>query len=82
MWRDIENRMVVEGARYQRELYARRDDADDHIIFVRPDGDPVYEEFYGPDDRGEVVYLCDIYQCSECPRYGDDCDGEEMDDDI
>lgn len=24
----------------------------------------------------EVVTLCDIYDCKDCPRYGDDCDGE------
>nr|MBQ4455280.1 hypothetical protein [Clostridia bacterium] len=31
----------------------------------------------------ETVTYCDIYKCSECPRYGDDCDGkcEEEDDD-
>lgn len=31
----------------------------------------------------EYVSYCDIYSCSECPRYGDDCDGngEEEDED-
>lgn len=31
----------------------------------------------------DVPTYCDIYECSECPRYGDDCDGkcEEEDDD-
>lgn len=24
----------------------------------------------------EVVKYCDIYDCKDCPRYGDDCDGE------
>lgn len=24
------------------------------------------------DDR---VRFCDIYKCEDCPRYGDDCDG-------
>lgn len=29
----------------------------------------------------DVPTYCDIYECSECPRYGDDCDGEWEDDD-
>lgn len=28
----------------------------------------------------EIVTYCDIFKCSECPRYGDDCDGREDDD--
>lgn len=31
----------------------------------------------------EALTYCDIYECSECPRYGDNCDGngeEEGDD--
>ena len=28
-WQGIENRMVVEGARYQRELYLRRDEPEE-----------------------------------------------------
>ena len=24
----------------------------------------------------DAVRLCDIYECTDCPRYGDDCDGE------
>ena len=24
----------------------------------------------------DIVTYCDIYDCKECPRYGDDCDGE------
>lgn len=33
--------------------------------------------------KDDSVTYCDIYECSECPRYGDDCDGErdEEDDD-
>ena len=27
-------------------------------------------------DYDRVTY-CDINACSECPRYGDDCDGKE-----
>jgi hypothetical protein len=29
----------------------------------------------------EIVTLCDINECSDCPRYGDNCDGREEDDD-
>ena len=25
--------------------------------------------------KNEIVTYCDIYKCSDCPRYGDDCDG-------
>ena len=24
----------------------------------------------------DIVTYCDIYDCKDCPRYGDDCDGE------
>ena len=27
----------------------------------------------------DIVNYCDIYDCKDCPRYGDDCDGEEDD---
>lgn len=27
-------------------------------------------------DEYDIVTLCDICKCEECPRYGDDCDGE------
>lgn len=30
--------------------------------------------------KDDSVTYCDIYECSECPRYGDDCDGEEDND--
>ena len=33
--------------------------------------------------RDDLVTYCDIYECSDCPRYGDNCDGngeEEGDD--
>ena len=73
MAQDIENRMAVEGQRYQEELYSRDEDGDDHIIFVKPDGTPVYDE---------RVRYCDIYDCEECPRYGECCDGEEDDDEL
>ena len=28
----------------------------------------------------DIVTYCDIYDCKDCPRYGDDCDGEFEDD--
>ena len=37
------------------------------------------------DDYDDVVTYCDIYSCKECPRCGDDCDGErdeEEDDEL
>lgn len=33
----------------------------------------------------DYVSLCDVNDCEDCPRYGDDCDGkgeDEMDDKI
>lgn len=27
-------------------------------------------------DKEKVTY-CMIYECEECPKYGDDCDGRE-----
>ena len=47
------------------------------IFAVDFDGTVVYEDGYGLDDDGEVVYFCDIYECEDCPRFGDDCDGKE-----
>ena len=29
---------------------------------------PIFDE--------DCTTFCEIYGCSECPRYGDDCDGE------
>lgn len=79
-WWNIENRMAVEGQREQEDRYTRPEFAD-HIAYVEFDGTPVYEEGYGLNDDGEVVYLCDIYDCEYCPRYGDDCDGKGEEDD-
>lgn len=31
-------------------------------------------------DEYDIVTYCDINECSDCPRYGDDCDGKEEDD--
>ncbi len=58
MYEVFENRMAVEGQRYQEELYSLPD-----------------EEFFA-DEEDDVVRFCDIYECSDCPRMGDDCDGE------
>lgn len=43
-----------------------------------------YDERYGLDeydayDPFDGATLCDINECSDCPRYGDDCDGKEED---
>ena len=75
-WYD-ENRMAVEGQRYQEELYSRTGD-DDHIVMVHADGTVVYEDGYGEDEYGDIVYYCEVVDsCEDCPRYGDDCDGKE-----
>ena len=31
---------------------------------------------YWDDEDDDVVTYCDIYDCEDCPRYGDDCDGD------
>ena len=25
----------------------------------------------------DIITYCDIYECNDCPRYGDDCDGKD-----
>lgn len=77
----IENRMAVEGQREQEERYMS-EAFNEHVAYVELDGTVVYEDGYGLDDDGEVVYFCDIYDCEDCPKYGDDCDGKEDEDDI
>lgn len=37
-------------------------------------GDYAYERGHADYDR---TTYCDVNTCSECPRYGDDCDGRE-----
>lgn len=32
-------------------------------------------------DPYDIVTYCDIYDCKDCPRYGDDCDGKGEDED-
>ena len=59
MYSEFENRMAVEGQRYQEELYGTPDD-----------------EFF-EDEYDDIVKYCDVCKCSECPRMGDDCDGED-----
>ena len=47
------------------------------------EGQRIYEDWYGAfeDEYDDVRTLCDIYKCSDCPRYGDDCDGEFFEED-
>ena len=35
---------------------------------------------HDPMEHDDIVTYCDIYTCDECPRYGDDCDGREDED--
>lgn len=63
MYSEFENRMAVEGQRYQEELYGTPD-----------------EDFF-EDECDDIVKYCDIYKCSECPRMGDDCDGDYLEED-
>ena len=46
-----------------------------------------YDERYGfdcdnydPYDPFDNTTYCDIYECYDCPRMGDDCDGKENED--
>lgn len=25
----------------------------------------------------DIITLCEIYECEDCPKYGDDCDGRD-----
>lgn len=71
----MENRMVVEGLMldaYRQSAPERRDCYDGFFCYNR-DCKECLEEY------DDVRTLCDIYKCSECPRYGDDCDGEGED---
>ena len=29
----------------------------------------------------ETIRYCDIYDCDDCPKYGDTCDGKDEDED-
>lgn len=60
-WYD-ENRMALEGQRYQEELYST------------PDSEYFADE---EEDEYDRVTYCELYKCSECPKMGDDCDGED-----
>ena len=44
---------------------------------VASDADDEAERMYREYDMNEtdIVTYCDIYKCEDCPRYGDDCDG-------
>lgn len=39
------------------------------------------ERYMRDDDEDERVRYCDVCDCEDCPRYGDDCDGKEDEDD-
>jgi len=46
------------------------------------EGQREYEERYGGPDRGpDLVSYCEVCKCKDCPRYGDDCDGNDEEDD-
>ena len=49
----------------------------DHIVLIRSDGSVVYEDGWDPYDR---VTYCELYECSACPKYGKDCDGNGEED--
>lgn len=48
----------------------------DHIVLIRSDGSVVYEDGWEPEWDKDIIKVCDVCDCKECPRYGDDCDGE------
>lgn len=31
---------------------------------------------FADEDEDDIITYCDINVCSDCPRYGDDCDGK------
>lgn len=37
---------------------------------------------YATDEYDDIISFCDIYECSDCPRYGDDCDGKADDEEV
>ena len=48
------------------------------------EGQSIYEKRYDPFEYDDIRTICDVCDCDDCPRYGDDCDGrddEEEDDD-
>lgn len=45
------------------------------------EGERYWNERYMRDDEYDRVRHCDLYDCEDCPRYGDDCDGKEDEDD-
>ena len=48
----------------------------DHIVLVRSDGSVVYEDGWEPEEAPDIIKICDVCECRDCPRYGDDCDGD------
>lgn len=48
------------------------------------EGQRIYEERYDPFEYDDIRTICDVCDCDDCPRMGDDYDGrddEEEDDD-
>ena len=45
------------------------------------EGQNIYEERYDPMECDDIRTLCEICDCDDCPRMGDDCDGKPDDDD-
>ena len=38
-------------------------------------------KIYDPLEWDDIRSLCDICECEDCPRMGDDCDGKDEDED-
>ena len=38
-------------------------------------------KYYDPLEWDDIKTYCDIFDCSDCPRCGDDCDGEFYEED-
>ena len=48
----------------------------ENILVVGQEWYTHYKERPDMNDRDDVSY-CDINECEDCPRYGDDCDGKD-----
>lgn len=44
----------------------------EHAVNFKKDASGNYWEM-----SKEIVTYCMIYECEDCPRYGDDCDGDD-----
>ena len=49
----------------------------ENILVVSQEWYTHYKERPDMNDRDDVSY-CDINECEDCPRYGDDCDGKDV----